>query len=73
VRRKIAFHDPCYLGRHNGEYEAPRELIQALPGAELREMWRIRENGYCCGGGGGGMWLDSIAELLAEALGLPTN
>ncbi len=61
IGQKITFHDPCYLGRHNGEYDAPRELISALPGAELVEMWRIRENGYCCGGGGGGMWLDGHA------------
>ncbi len=58
LNRKVTFHDPCYLGRHNGEYEAPRQLIQALPGVEFVEMWRCRENGYCCGGGGGGMWLD---------------
>jgi Fe-S oxidoreductase len=61
VDLNITFHDPCYLGRHNGEYEAPRDLIKALPGAELTEMWRTRENGYCCGGGGGGMWLDGHA------------
>jgi Fe-S oxidoreductase len=61
VDLNITFHDPCYLGRHNGEYEAPRDLIKALPGAELTEMWRTRENGYCCGGGGGGMWLDGLA------------
>ncbi|MFQ5857305.1 MAG: (Fe-S)-binding protein [Anaerolineae bacterium] len=57
---KVTFHDPCYLGRHNGEYEAPRQLIQVLPGVEFVEMWRCRENGYCCGGGGGGMWLDGF-------------
>jgi Fe-S oxidoreductase len=61
VDLNITFHDPCYLGRHNGEYEAPRQLIEALPGAEFTEMWRSRENGYCCGGGGGGMWLDGHA------------
>ncbi|MCP5069641.1 MAG: (Fe-S)-binding protein, partial [bacterium] len=61
IDRTITFHDPCYLGRHNGEYEAPRTLIGALPGSELVEMWRSRENGYCCGGGGGGMWLDGLA------------
>ncbi len=61
VTRKITFHDPCYLGRHNGEYEAPRRLIEALPGGDFVEMWRVRENGYCCGGGGGGMWLDGLA------------
>jgi Fe-S oxidoreductase len=61
VGRTITFHDPCYLGRQNGEYEAPRNLIEALPGTEFVEMWRIKENGYCCGGGGGGMWLDGLA------------
>ncbi len=57
----VTFHDPCYLGRQNGVYEEPRELIEALPGVELVEMWRNRQNGYCCGGGGGGMWLDGFA------------
>ncbi|MCL1594288.1 MAG: (Fe-S)-binding protein [Actinomycetia bacterium] len=57
----VTFHDPCYLGRQNGEYDAPRDLIEALPGAEFVEMWRNKENGYCCGGGGGGMWLDGKA------------
>jgi Fe-S oxidoreductase len=58
----ITFHDPCYLGRHNNEYDAPRDLLRALPGVELVEMGRNRVNGYCCGGGGGGMWLDSFSR-----------
>lgn len=71
VKVKITFHDPCYLGRHNGEYEAPRKLLRAIPGVELLEMGRCKENGYCCGGGGGGMWSDSysidhMAERLSE-------
>lgn len=57
---RVTFHDPCYLGRQNGEYDVPRRLIETIPGVELIEMGRCRENAYCCGGGGGGMWLDSF-------------
>ena len=67
--KKVTFHDPCYLGRHNGEYDAPRTLLQAVPGIQFQELPRCREQGYCCGGGGGGMWLDGLtAERTAERL-----
>lgn len=62
VPRTVADHDPCYLGRHHGEYEAPRTLLRAIAGLTLVEMPRSRENGYCCGGGGGGMWLDGFTR-----------
>lgn len=66
---KVTFHDPCFLGRHNGEFEAPRRLIEALPGVQLTEMERCRLNSYCCGGGGGGMWLDGfMSEHVTERL-----
>ena len=66
---KVTFHDPCYLGRHNGEYDAPRQIINSLPGVELIEMWRCRQNSFCCGGGGGGMWLDGfMADHVKERL-----
>jgi Fe-S oxidoreductase len=61
LNHTVTFHDPCYLGRRNGEYEAPRQVIQAIPGVKLVEMERNRENGLCCGGGGGGMWLDGFS------------
>ena len=57
---KITFHDPCYLGRHNGEYEAPRKILESIPGVSLIEMDQTRENALCCGGGGGNFFTDIL-------------
>ena len=54
----VTYHDPCYLGRHNGIYEAPRRVLQSIPGLTLVEMTNNREASLCCGGGGGGAWSD---------------
>jgi Fe-S oxidoreductase/nitrate reductase gamma subunit len=56
--KKITFHDPCYLGRHNGVYDAPRALVQISTSAVPIEMEQSRENGFCCGGGGGMSFID---------------
>ena len=74
IKKTITFHDPCYLGKHNNIYEEPRRILQSIPGVELREMQRNRENSLCCGGGGGRMWADfnepaHLAEIrVLEAL-----
>jgi Fe-S oxidoreductase len=60
VKAKVAYHDPCYLGRVNGIFDEPRALLAAIPGVELVELSHQRMNSLCCGGGGGGMWLDGF-------------
>jgi Fe-S oxidoreductase len=58
-RKKIAFHDPCYLGRHNGIYDEPREALKKIPGVELKELPESRRDSLCCGGGGGRIWMET--------------
>jgi Fe-S oxidoreductase len=59
-QKKVTYHDPCYLGRVNEIFDAPRELLNAIPGVDLVEMSHNKTTSLCCGGGGGGMWLDGF-------------
>lgn len=60
--KKATYHDPCYLGRHNDVYEAPRELLKKIKGLELVEMEDSYNKSLCCGGGGGRIWMDTPQE-----------
>ena len=57
--KKITYHDPCYLGRHNGIFDEPREVLRRVKGIELNEMPDSRIDSLCCGGGGGRVWMET--------------
>ncbi|HXH29958.1 MAG TPA: heterodisulfide reductase-related iron-sulfur binding cluster [Bacteriovoracaceae bacterium] len=74
VAGDLTFHDPCYLGRHHGEYNAPRDILTSIPGVKLIEMEKNKDKALCCGMGGGNMWYElpegkHLAENRLEHIG----
>ena len=59
LNKKVVYHDPCYLGRHNGIYDEPRYVLESIPGLELMDEVDARETSLCCGGGGGRIWMET--------------
>ena len=60
LKAKVTYHDPCFLGRYNGIYDIPREILKSIPGIKLTEMERTKENSFCCGGGSGNFVTDLL-------------
>ncbi|MEM3585746.1 MAG: (Fe-S)-binding protein [Candidatus Jordarchaeaceae archaeon] len=66
LNKKVTYHDPCHLGRHSGEYDAPRKVIKAIPGIELVEMQRRKQTAWCCGSGSGGVMITNYTKMAQE-------
>lgn len=62
LKAKVTYHDPCYLGRHNREYEAARTILQSVSGIEFIEMGLAKEESFCCGGGGGNFFTNMLGS-----------
>jgi len=80
VKKRVAYHDPCFLGKRNEIYDAPRQILQSIKGLELVEMKRTRQCSFCCGGGAGRVWTEEAApekrpcvDRIKEALELDVD
>lgn len=62
LNKRVVYHDPCYLGRHNDIYDEPRKVLQSIPGLEVLDEVDSRENSLCCGGGGGRIWMETLKD-----------
>ena len=58
IKKRVTYHDPCFLGKRNGIYDAPRQILESVEGLEFVEMKRTKENSFCCGGGAGRIWTE---------------
>ncbi len=70
-QKNVVYHDPCYLGRHNGIYDEPRSVLESVPGITLADEINARENSLCCGGGGARIWMETkkgerFSDILVE-------
>jgi len=66
LEKSLAYHDPCYLGRHNGIYDVPRRVLESVPGVALAETDQQRDRSFCCGAGGGHYWMESIGQRMND-------
>jgi succinate dehydrogenase/fumarate reductase iron-sulfur protein len=80
VKKKVAYHDPCFLGKRNEIYDDPRQILQSINGLELVEMRRTKQSSFCCGGGAGRVWTEEAppekrpcVERVKEALELDVD
>ncbi|MBW2624208.1 MAG: (Fe-S)-binding protein, partial [Deltaproteobacteria bacterium] len=66
LNKTVAYHDPCYLGRHNNIFDAPRKILALVPGLEMVEPEKRKDKSFCCGAGGGQFWMESSGPRIND-------